>query len=270
VKFNTRHRKNLRQIIGAIFALACFLASSNLFAEMFIHQLKYQQGSQIIPVIKPHLSESTVISAKDYKLFIQSTPQEYEKIKSMLIMLDKKPGQYMVEVKILSRKLDNWELKQTQITASNEQVSGKITRYQSGSNRDNEKLFSLRLIEGYQGFVNTGESFMTNQLVNHYGSFLPQSGYKKVTSGFYVSLNETNNNLVRIAVSAQAQNRQSNNSQNINQSATTSYVTGNKGDWILLATINDTQTNKQSSQYSTESSRSNKRWYYIRVNDIAN
>ena len=254
--------------ISLILLVLSSMTSLNLSAEMFIHELKYQQAAQIIPVIKPHLEPNSVISSKDNKLFIQSTQAEYNKILSMLKMLDKKPGEFFVEVKILNRKLDDWEVKGARIVASGRQVEGKITRYQSSDSRDNEKRFSLRLTEGYQGFVNTGESFVTNQLVNHYGSFIPQTSNKKVSSGFYVTVHNANDTQVRVAVSAQAQNRKTKNSQTIDHSAATSFINGTKGHWLLLATTNEAQAQTNSRRYKTQSSSSDKRWYYLRVNDL--
>lgn len=252
-----------------LFISYLFLTSPSAFAEMFVHQLNYVSSEQIIPVMKPHLSPETKLSGKGYKLFIQTSVDEYKKIQDILKTLDKKPGEYLVEVRILKRRLDKWEMKQTNIQATNTNLRIKSKQITNTNNQHGEKKFRLRISEGYQGFVNTGESFPTHQLINQYQHFIPKSGYKKVTSGFYIVVNQMPDNQVKLSVSAQSQQRKTKHSKTVVQSSTNNQIVGAKNEWILISSTSSKQQNSNN-HYSTNGQRQNKQWYYVRVSDIIN
>ncbi|WP_444998490.1 hypothetical protein [Aliikangiella sp. IMCC44359] len=241
--------------------------SPKTFAEMFVHQLNYVSSEQIIPVMKPHLNPKTKLSGKGYQLFIQASADEYKKIQEIIKALDQKPGEYLVEVRILKRRLDKWEMKQTNIQATNTNLKIKSKQITNTKNQHGEKKFRLRISEGYQGFVNTGESFPTHQLINQYQHFIPKSGYKKVTSGFYIVVNQMPNNQVKLSVSAQSQQRKTKHSKTVVQSSTNNQIIGTKNEWILISATSNIQQNNNN-RYSTNGQRQNKQWYYVRVTDI--
>lgn len=248
--------------------LVTIVFSQNVVAKMFVHQLKHQTAEHVLPVITPHLDSQTKITTKDNTLFIQASEKEYEKIQAMLKMIDKPRGEYMVDVWILNRKLDHYETQSTKVQANNRVFRGKVTRYQTDQSSNNEKRFSLRVSEGYPGFVNAGESFFSNELVNHYGKFIPQTRNHKISSGFYVAINEAGENQVAVKVSAKAQSRSKSNNTNHQGTAVSNTVNGEKGSWILLASINADKSSQQNTAYRTQRQRANKRWYYLRVSDI--
>ncbi len=230
--------------------------------------MNYLSAEQVIPVITPHLKKETGLSAKGFQLIIQSTPEEYKKIQQLLTLLDKKPAQYLAEVRIINRKLDDKELKQTQLTINQHSTDIKIKRYRTQDNKGGDRRFTLRITENNQGFVNTGESFPTHRLVQHYNSFIPKTIHKEVTSGFYIKISQLPEDKVRIAINAQSQSRKLD--QSIKQSSTDSLIVGKKDSWILLASTGNNDSSNGKNKYSTRNNHSNKQWYYLRVNELAN
>lgn len=245
-----------------------FIFSFSANAELYIHQLKFVQANQVIPVIKPHIDNSASLTGKDFKLFANVSKKDNEKIQAMLQVLDKKLEQYRVEVKIKNRKLDNWELKATRIHVGSQSSRAHIKRYSNSQSNNSDKHFQIMVLSGQPGFVNTGESFQTHQLVQQYQQFVPKTGYRKTTSGFYVTVRPTGKNQVKLDISAQTQQRKK-YSTSVASSATTTQVSGQTGEWILLATTGNHQSEQNNTTYSSQNRR-NKRWYYARVTQVVN
>ena len=243
--------------------LALSLVVTQASAKLFIHQMQYLKAEQVIPAIKPHLSEETTLSAKDYQLFIDTTEAEYKKIKSMLEMIDKKPKNLMIEVRVLDRKLDNWEMKGAQLKISGSSSSAKVTRYQTSGRSKHDSVYRLKTMEGYQGFVSTGEAFPTHNLVKHYDSFVPTTKYKNAKSGFYVTAQQLPSQQFRVAINTQQQTR--GNGNVIKQSGAANQFTVNEGHWVLIASTGETASNRSSNNYRVASSNNEKRWFYLRV-----
>ncbi|WP_196138010.1 hypothetical protein [Aliikangiella sp. G2MR2-5] len=241
------------------------LSMGNLKAEIFVHQMHYLKAEQVIPTIKPHLDNNTLVTAKDYQLIINGSQEEYEKIKSLLTQLDKKPLTLMVEVRILDRKLDNWELSKSEIKIINKESSVKIGQtYRVGRNNF-DQTFRVRTLEGYQSFVSTGIAFPVHQLVSHYGGFIPQTRQREAKSGFYVNINKTPQDDFRIAISAQQQNRQSRYSQTTNTAKAATVFNAKEGNWILIAASESQPNSSAKNRHSTQGMMSEKRWFYLRV-----
>lgn len=250
--------------------LALMLFSIQLVsAELFIHQLKHQPAQSVIPAIQPHLSKQTSISAKGFQLIVNGSVNDNLKIISILEMLDTKLRQYFVEVKILNQQMQQQQLSGSSITIDDKSTEVRLNRYQTQGHQSNGDNFSMQATENYQALVNTGESFPTNQVVNQYGHLLPSSGRTTISSGFYITVQQTAPQMVSLTVSAQQQNRQVNNSRSINSSSASTRVTGNLGNWILIASNANRSSLGTSKRYTTNSKSSKQRWYYVRVNALS-
>ncbi len=239
-----------------------------LHAELFVHQLQHQPATNVIPVIQPHLSKQASMTAKGYQLFVNGTEQDNLKVLSILQMVDTKLRQYFVEVKILNHQMDRYQLGATNIKLSNQSNEANIKSYQTQSNQTNGDNFSLQATENYQALVTTGESFPTSQVINQYGHLLPSPGRTTISSGFYITVQQTAPQMVALSVSAQQQNRRVNNSRSIISSSASTRVNGKLGKWILIASNARNSSLGNTKRYTTNSKASKQRWYYVRVNEI--
>ncbi len=244
-----------------------FLIASAAQAELFIHQLKHQPAAQVIPIIQPHLAAETSITAKGFKLFVNGTKQDNQKVLNILKMIDTKLKEYLVEVKILNHQMNNDELNRIKISANAQSTRLQVKRHTIEANQSYGDNFVLRMIENYQAFVKTGESFPDNQVQSQYGHLLPSTGRTKISSGFYLTIQQTGDEIVAINISAQQQSRQSQDARSINSSSTSTRINGVIGKWTLIASNAGQRSNQTSKSYSAHSKASNKRWYYVRVNN---
>lgn len=238
-------------------------------AELFIHQLKHQPASSVIPAIQPHLSKRTSISSKDFRLFVNGSVEDNQKVISILQMVDTKLRQYFVEIKLLNQQMDKYQFNASNIKINDGSSEIKLNRYQTQGHQSNGDNFSLRATENHQALVNTGESFPTNQVINQYGHLLPSSGKTTINSGFYITVQQTSSQIVTLTVSAQQQNRQVNNSRSINSTSASSRISGELGRWILIASHASRSSLGNTKRYTTSSKASKQRWYYVRVNAIS-
>lgn len=256
----------MNRIILLFLTLILVLLPRISVSQVYSYEAKHQSPQQLVAAMKPHLEPATKITVNQKQLLITASESDYKKIQQMLSMLDKALQNYLVEIKILNRRLDDWELNGNTPNSSTHSTK-KITRYQTGSSQNNEKHFRLELMEGYRGFIETGETFQQSEIVQHYGKFVPKTTNKKLTNGFYLSINESSNNQVSVNVSASSENRTQKYASNSQSSAMNSQLLTNKNQWLLIATINADNQNSNSRQYSTNNPRSKKRFYYLRIND---
>ncbi|MGX5174167.1 hypothetical protein ACUR5C_09115 [Aliikangiella sp. IMCC44653] len=254
----------LKPFFYAILIISC-LGASLANAKLYVHQLKNVASQQIIPVIQPHISAQAKISGKDYTLFIEASEVEITKIKSMLESLDRAPLNYLIEVKISQRKLTDWERKHAKVKITAQGSSLNSKSYSTQQQSQNNRHFKVRATEGYSAFINTGESFPQTHIVKEYDAFIPQTSHRKVSSGFYVTVQQTGPKTVRLAVSAQNQTRSQANS-GVQSSATQNTIIGPVNEWILIASSGH---DAKAQSYSVSSKRQSQ-WYYILVQPLDN
>jgi hypothetical protein len=255
--------------IFSLMIVFLLMSIQTLHAELFVHQLHHQPAANIIPVIQPHLSTETSITAKGFQLFVDGSKKDNQKVINILQTLDTKLKQYFIEVKILNHEMDRYQLNATNIKIANQSGEVKIKRHQTQNHQTNGDNYSLRTTENYQALVTTDETFPTNQVINQYGHLLPSSGKTTINSGFYITVQQTGPQIVALTVSAQQQNRQVNNNRSINSSSASTRVSGKLGKWLLVASNANHSSLGSSKRYTTNSKASKQRWYYIRVNELA-
>ncbi len=247
--------------------LGLLTLSSSLLAEVFIYQLKHQPAEKLIPIIKPHLSAKTSLSAADFKLIVSGEPADNIKVKQMLADLDTPFKEYLVQLRITSVPLKNHQqTSQLQLRGTSEQSQQKaiVKKYRTDQMLADDREFVVRLIENYQGFINTGESYPEVKLINQYGHLIPSSGRKKVQSGVYISVTAAGEDKVAIKASAYQQQRQTTDSRNINTSSATSQILAPTNQWTLLAS-SEQNTQQQTGKYSTRMADHKTRYYYVKV-----
>lgn len=253
-----------------LLSISLLILTSAAQAEFFVYDMQYLKAEQVIPSIKPHLNKDTKISGKDYKLFIEGSQSELTKVQQMLKMLDKKPNNLVIEVRVLDRKLDNWEMAGATIKASGKRVSGNVTKYQTSGRSKVDNLYKLNTLEGYQGYISTGIAFPTHQVVKHYGAFVPKTQYKEAKSGFYVVANKTPQQGYQVTINTQQQRRNPGNSKAIQKAGTGQTFNAHPGKWILIASTDKAEVDNRNKRYQTRSNNSSKRWFYLRVTESIN
>jgi len=271
-----RHRVHRGKAYGFKIIYICFLlliTSGVVRAELFVYELKYQTAGNAISLIQPHLSKDASITAKEFQLLVNGTQEDNQKVIDILNVIDIKLNEYSVEVKILDHKMDAHQFNSTKTKVGDETVRKKFKQFhldndRNINNRNANNHFNIRMAENYQAFISTGESFPDNQVVSQYGHLLPSSGRTKISSGFYMLIQQNSTISARqIAVRVSVHQQQIDSSQAFNSSSASTKFAGELGKWILIASNADHKTANSNKRYSTNSKTNKQRWYYVRVTD---
>jgi hypothetical protein len=244
-------------VLFSFIGLSVFAADQN---ELSIYKLNHQKAKSIISMIKPHASKDTIITGKNYQLFIDAPPAEQKRLKTIIEALDQALEQYQVEVKILDKPMPNHDTNSTT-------RASKIKTYRVLASNANQNSFSVRVLENSPAFVSTGEEFPNNQIQSQYGHLLPSTGRTKIRSGFYIIVIKQPNERVQLIVSAQQQ-QASIYQKNINNSVASSKISGDKEQWILIASTAREAEINSNKRYTTGSKTNKQRWYYVRVSSL--
>jgi len=250
------------------------ITSELVRAELFVHQLQHISASNAIPLIQPHLSRESRLTSKGFQLFLSGTEEDHQTVLDIIKVIDIKLKEYFVEVKILNHKMDDHQFNSNKNDLDKKTNHAKIKRFRLDDNRNANNHFNLRMTENYQAFVSTGESFPENKVVSQYGHLLPSSGRTKISSGFYMLVQQnstgsrTENKQITVRISAQQQQKVNSN-QSINSSSTSTKYAGVKGKWILIASNAEQKEALSNKRYTPHSKSSKERWYYVRVSDAS-
>ena len=244
--------------------------SNQLSAEVFVHSLNFRSAEQIIPLVKPHLKDTTTVTGKGFQLVVNGTPDEHQKIEQLLKALDKKLGQYRVELRVLNRKLADNERKAFSISASKNEAEATVRSYHATGNKNRDRYYSIRLIEGTSGFIQTGKVLTSSQVVRELNAFIPKPVDKKLSSGFYVTVNQIGKNRVQLSVAAQSENRSKKYRSDSDFSKSDTVIAGELGEWLLAASTIEQASQKNSSRGISSTRQSNKNWFYVRAISVDN
>jgi len=248
-----------------IFLTTCLNLNSSIAAEVYSHQLTHQPAKQLIPVIQPHLSDKAKLTANGFKLFVSGTEKDNNAVSRLLAGLDIPFKEYLVELQITKQQLNLTAKNQLDLNKQTEIRENKSKRLSIGHAGSNTNRFKLRVIENFQAFITTGESFPDTKFISQYDQFIPSNGRRKVSRGFYLTVTPSESSMVQLMASAFQQQTQVRDNRNVNLSSTSSQIKANLNEWTLLASTT-TETNKSNHKnYRHHANSTKDRFYYIRV-----
>lgn len=213
-----------------------------LCQQLSIVDLKYRTADEIIPSIKPLLSNNEGISGRGFQLFIKANPSSLREIKKLVTQLDKQAAQLIISVK---------NLNDTNSLQSNISINGRINYSTSGTdnrttiNTDEQSTTSthqrrpqIRVTEGKPALIGSGTSFpiKLSKRDRHNGSVreLEVTEYRTANSGFYVTAWLTGD---QVKLEIQQQNQSALQHGAIDTSSVNTSVFGKLGQWIEIGNI---------------------------------
>ncbi|MDH5631033.1 MAG: hypothetical protein OEY96_12850 [Gammaproteobacteria bacterium] len=115
------------------------------FGETYNYKLQFVSSEVVVPVIRPHLDQQAKITASGYQLFIDTTPDNFKKIKEILHQLDKISETYKVDIRIGENPVNStnktsYKVSNNQPVNLNFQVMDGYTAYFSFENRQMTEL----------------------------------------------------------------------------------------------------------------------------------
>lgn len=237
---------------------ALLLVATAQAASLTTLQLRNRPAEEVIPVISPMLGPGDVITGQGYKIFLRSSPQTLDDVRQMVEALD-------VAAKMLLISVAQGSERDFAATS----ISGKVTvesgnssigvgsqtgdaagsiDYSRGSanigveasstrsQQSNKPVHRLRVAEGSEGFIETGEQIPYFGGVSGYTAGATE--FKSVTTGFYV-LPRIHGQQVTLQVSPFKNSRDDDRSGNINTQQARTTVTGALGEWLQVGGVSE-------------------------------
>ena len=253
---------------GKILLLACLLVSTAVNAQIMqleVIPLNHRMVDEVIPILRPLVSEGGSITGMNNQLIIKTTPDNLAELKQVLASLDRAPRRLMITVKQdvsgnsrsgeqgLSGSYSSGDVtissrdrpSRDGITITGKDEEGNPLRYRginSSSSHTDSNTFSVQTLEGRAAFIQTGQSVplpSRNTYVTPGGVVTQNSlEYRDATSGFYV-LPRLNGDRVTLQVSPQLSRVDARGPVFEIQNVETT-VTGRLGEWLRVGSLDRT------------------------------
>ena len=227
-------------------------------------KLNYRTAEEIIPILKPLVSEGGSVSGVRDQLIVKSTPANISEIRQVLSSIDKAERRLLITVKqdikgqvnqsrqdisgeystgsvgvsAGRRRADN---RGVTVTASDD--DGNNVRYRNLSTRsdlDDNNTYQVQTLDGKAAFVQSGQQVpIANRnayVVN--GNIVVQDtiDYHDVSSGFYV-LPRVSGDVVTLNVSPQLSRVQPNQAAIFDVQNAETTISGKLGQWLQIGGI---------------------------------
>jgi len=213
-------------------------------------QLHHRPAAEIVPVIEPLLEPGDKITSQGFKIFLRASPRTVAEVRELIASIDVAAKTLMISV-FQGRQSD---LEKQHLSGSiqieNGRVSGSLGAGETRRSESSAPLHRLRVTEGTEGFIATGNSFSL------YGSAPVDAA-----SGFYV-LPRLHDDRVTLQISP-FRNRAQAAGGNIETLQAATTVSGRLGEWLPLGGVSERSERTQGdgvSQRSTRQSRQDSIW----------
>lgn len=241
------------------------LVGMPLHAELTLEtiELQHRTAEEVINVLQPMVQNGGSLSGTGYKLFIKSTPENIEQLRSMISTIDIAPNQLLISV-----TMDRTVLTQNQQAAARVTINGKanvsIGERPSGpasadahieTNNGNIKydtrvsesrqtertpqMQQVRVTEGLWATIKTGQAIpLATRSRNPDGTVTETVTYQAVATGFQV-LPRINGDKVILTIRPQAQSPTPSSGGAYQTLEMESTVTGQVGKWLTLGSVEE-------------------------------
>ena len=266
--------------------------------EMKVVQLQHRSADEVLPLIRPLLSDGEVASGMGDQLILSTSPEKLAQIKQILASFDRAPRRLRISVmqdvdqatlarmREVSGRVRLGNSARLDVPGSGNQNGLNVQLQQGGDtlnarieDRDSQnkdhKTQKVSVLEGGRAYIRVGQTvpIPQRQIIQHpWGTeVVEQTQYQDVSSGFYVSPRIRGDN-VTLDISTQNDslgNMQGNYPvQNVQRSATT--VSGRLGEWMEMGGVSQHQESRNDSLSSrSSSSTDDNRNIFIKVEEIA-
>lgn len=227
-----------------LISLMMFVVSAGACAnELEIISLRHRSAEELIPIIRPLLSQDEMVSGMNYQLIVRASSHRITQIKRLLDGLDTMPRRLKVTV---MQNVDSDTA--SRLLALSGSVGSRISLGQNGTQasiistrslEDDKKTQQLQVLEGNRALVRSGQSVPLPQrqvVQTPWGTQVTETTqYRDVSSGFYV-LPRIQGDRVTLEISTQNDALAPNqNTANVTRiQSTNSVVSGRLGEWISL------------------------------------
>jgi hypothetical protein len=246
------------------------LTSAVQAASITTIQLNNRPAEEIIPIVKPMLDPSEVITGSGYKLFLRASPQTLQQVMGIVDALD--IAAKVLEVSVFQGSEQDLKIRSvsgnlqidngnTSVGIGNDKkksagsisynsgnVSGDINASSTHQRQSSNPVHKLRVSEGTEGFIQTGEQIP-------YLTGYRSTEYQDVTTGFYV-LPRIRGDRVTLQISPFKNSLAKAGKGSIDTQSARTTISGRIGEWLPLGGVSEQSKRSQSSLGSSSSSQS--------------
>ena len=260
------------KLLYPLLVLVLLLTLAVQAASMTTIQLQSRPAAEIIPIVKPMLATGEVITGSGYKLFLRASPETQAMVMEIIDALD--IASKMLQISVFQgseQDLDtvsvsahlqiedgnssvgvgSSEAGAGNISYNTGNVSGEVNSTSTQTHRTNSPVHQLRVSEGTEGFIQTGQ-----QIAYYSGN--NGTEFKDVTTGFYV-LPRIHGGGVTLQVRPFKNTPGKKRSDNIDTQRADTTITGRIGEWLPLGGVNEQFNRSQSSIGSYSSSQGSRK-----------
>ncbi len=206
-------------------------------------QLRNRPAAEIVPVIEPLLEPGARISSQGFKIFLRASPQTIAEVRDLIASIDVAAKTLVISVFQGRRSdLDKREISGS-IQIGNEGVSGSLAAGETRRSESSGPVHRLRVAEGTEGFIATGESSL----------FYATRG--DAASGFYV-LPRLHGDRVTLQISP-FRNEAKSTGRSIETLQAATTISGRLGEWLPLGGVAESAERTQSDSVSQRSTTRN-------------
>lgn len=226
---------SLLAFVLCVFAL---LPGTPLWAEptvgntIEVIDLRHRAAEEIIPLVKPLVGTGGAVIGRGSQLLVRTSAAELAQIKAIITQLDRAPAQLLITVEQSS---------DLALTRRDKDLTGRTHARVHGTERQDEATLrhSVRVMEGHEAFITTGQDVPAASATIMYGSGLRGTGsvdYRSVRSGFLV-LPRINGELVTLTLTPQQMQLHPDRGGAIDIQSASTTLSGKLGEWIEFGAV---------------------------------
>ena len=212
----------------------------------------YNPAPTLVSQIQPLLSDTDHITVFRGKLIIKALPHTHQSVIELLNIIDTLPKSLLIQIREKDDGGISSRSSNTTIQYDKTPKGSSVTVQAQGNSRQittqRPIRQSLRITEGEEGYIFSGEEEKETrwQFVNGY--FVPRDEIKQSGSGFYIRPNVIKNH-VRLSVSHESFKRPNQKTQAQNQTHTDVLIPINT--WTQLSSSNINEATTKSNTFSS-------------------
>jgi hypothetical protein len=217
--------------------------------EMQVFDLKGATPQELIPLVKPFVGADGTVTGMHNQLIVRTSAERMVEVRKIIEEFDRAPRRLLVHVRDKAPSAGESSRMELSVNTPRlrigESNKSRLNVKRHSTERVESNQRTLQTIEGQPTLISSG---ISRPQVIHGGYLMgPRGGgyqthidYRNIESGFYATVHLVGDR-VRIEITTQKQSPVSSSSV-INQQATRNVVSGQIGEWLLLAS---TQSQRQ-------------------------
>lgn len=249
-----------------LLALLALNSAIVLAGGIQIIPLQNRLSEELIPIIKPMLGPNDAISGQGFQLFLRTSDENMQQIRLMISKLDS--AQKLLLISVFQGDVHDlrtlgvagnisYQNSHNDLGYSTGNTSARLKLLSTTRNHSDNPIHQLRISEGTQGYIETGESipYFSGGYPDRTGLIYGGVEYKDIHSGFYV-LPRVHGDQVTLDINPYKEKRSQEFSGAYETSSASTTITGPLGQWLPIGGVTEQSQNTRSDMTSYIATRS--------------